>query len=329
MKKLDILGVATVAGVKDTNTKEIMVNFAGWSPTADGRALAQVKMQEESAPNANGEVVTSKSLTSNTHPATWAAIGEPNRITPPDVREGSQVAIYQVQGQDKLYWTSFGVSTETHRLETVIWGYNASPNTDQDVPFDVNDYYMIAISTHTGHMTIRTSQANGEKSAFEIKVDGAAGNVVVRGSNDSVMEFNDHEASFTYQNKDKSTVNVDRKVMTLLTEDTINVFGKLRLMLKTQHFGLECETIKIKADTADVKIGQTNWEGNIFHEGLHVQEGDSIRDGSTMSTGVVQGLQGVRSAETDLDTHTTSFVESGKGTSGPPVPVPQPPVLKE
>lgn len=339
MNLLNWLGIATVAATKQTNSNEIMVHSSFFSPTADGRALAQTEMQQESSLNADGVEETSKSLVANTLPAKWGPIGDPNRKTAPDVREGSQVAIYQVSGQNQLYWTTYGFNADTHRLETVIWGFNANPALAEDTPFSVDDYTMFKVSTHEGLVQLRTSQANGEKSSFDLMINGRDGRIDIRGSEGSILSVDDPEHTFTYTNKDGSIIGVDKKKMLLFTEDSIGVQAKESVSVLTKVFNLQCKDINIKADTAQVAIGKTKWEGDIDLKGKVTQEGDYDQEGdfnqqgsinqaggNTFTTGIVQGLTGVKSAITDLDTHTNTGVETGRGTSGPPMPVPQPPV---
>lgn len=332
MNLLNWLGVGTVAATKQTNTGEIMVHMAAFSPTADGRTLAQTKMQQETSLNADGVEETSKSLTSNTLPAKWGPIGEPNRLTPPDVREGSQVSVYQVSGQNQLYWTSYGFSAETHRLETIIWGFNANPGLAKDTPFSVDDYTMFKVSTHEGLVQLRTSQANGEKSSFDIMVNGRDGRIDIRGSEGSILSVDDPEHGFTYTNKDGSIIGVDKKKMLLFTEDSIGVQAKESVSLLTKVFNLQCKDINIQADTAQVAIGKTKWEGdidltgNVNQTGDYDQEGNFNQEGNTFSMGRIQGIAGVCTATTDLDTHTTTGVRGGNDISGPPVPTPIPPI---
>ncbi|MNM28177.1 hypothetical protein D3C81_386900 [compost metagenome] len=332
MNLLNWLGVATVAATKQTNSNEIMVHSKFFSPTADGRALAQTKMEQETSLNADGLEETSTSLTANTIPAVWGPIGEPNRKTAPDVREGSQVAIYQVSGQNQYYWTTYGFNADTHRLETVIWGFNANPGLSKDTPFSVDDYTMFKVSTHEGLVQLRTSQANGEKSSFDIMVNGRDGRVDIRGSEGSILSVNDPEHSFTYTNKDGSIIGVDKDVMLLYTKKSINVQAEKSVSVLTEIFNLQCKAIRVKADTAEVAIGKTKWEGdidltgNVTQTGDYDQEGDFNQDGTTFSTGIVQGWMGIKSATTDLDTMVVTGVEGGRDTSGPRLPVPQPPV---
>jgi len=324
MNLINWLGVGIVAATKQTNTGEIMVHLPSQAPTADGRVVAQVEQKQETSLNANGEQETSTTMVSNVVPATWNSMGEPNRKTAPDVREGSKVSVYQVSGQNKIYWTTHGFSADTHRLETIQWGFSANPNLDANTPFDIKDYFCATVDTRAGFFSLRTSQANGEKSSMEVKIDGAAGQVNIRGSENSILSFDDHQHKLTYNNVDGTIIGVDKKNIAMYAPDSLTLAAEKNINVKTETLNVQCKNVNIKAELAKVAIPKTLWEGDIEQtgnykqEGNYEQEGDFEQTGNTTSTGIIHADTDVTSL-VSLNTHVTSFVESGDGTSGPPV----------
>lgn len=326
MNLINWLGVGTVAATKQTNTKEIMVHVPKDSPMADGRTVATTETKEESAVNANGEPIKVNTLISNVKPAQWSSMGEPNRLTPPDVREGSQVSLYQVSGQTTIYWTTHGFSAETHRLETIVWGFQANPTLDANTEFNVDNFYTITADTRSGFMALRTSQSNGEKSGFEVKVDGGAGRIEMVGSNKTGMILDDYNSKFIYTNKEETLIGVDKKKVSIIAPDSLLFSGTESVSILTKVFNLQSNEINVKATTANVAIGKTNWEGEVNLKGKLNHDGSTKQTGNTVSEGVVQGLSGVKSAINDLDMHGHTGVRGGNDVSGPPMPTPQPPV---
>lgn len=332
MNLINYLGIGTVTATKQTDTDEAMIYLPSMSPSADGRAVATVKTVEKKSVNAYGEETTSTSLSSNSFPAKWSAMGDSNRITPPDVREGSKVAIYQVDGQNTYYWTTFGVNAATMRLETVIYGFQANPATGDDTPFNIENFYTLTVSTHEGFFALRTTQANGEKAAFEVKVDGMNGKIMVGGSHKNYMVMDDVERSYTYTNADKSVFNVNRKKITMMAQDSITVNGLEQFNILTKIFNLQCERIAVKADSAEIRIGKTKWIGEINHTGDYIQTGDyrqsgdytqrgnMTQTGNITSTGTIKGLTGVTTALNSLDLHFHGGVQNGNGVTTMPVP---------
>lgn len=325
MNLINHLGVGTVASTKQTNTDEIMVYLPSVAPAADGRVVATAKQVEKKSQNAYGEEVTSRVLTSNTFPAKWRSMGDSNRITPPDVREGSQVSIYQVSGQNTYYWTTFGINAETMRLETVIMGYSANPQQSDDTPFNIDNFYTLTISTHEGFAAFRTTQANGEKAAFEIKVDGKNGKVMVGGSGQNYLVKDDVERSLTYVNSDGTIFNVDKKKVNVYAKDAVSFSADENFNILTKIFNLKCQKINIQADEADIRIGQTKWTGDIEHLGDYDQTGDYKQTGDYDQTGNITST-GLIHADIDvtslcsLNTHITTGVRGGPDLSGPPMP---------
>lgn len=323
MNLINWLGVGTVAATKQTNTKEIMVHVPKDSPMADGRTVATTETKEETAVNANGEPIKVAALISNVKPAKWNSFGEPNRLTAPDVKEGTQVSLYQVSGQSTIYWTTNGFSAETHRLETIVWGFQANPTLDENTEFNVDNFYTMTVDTRSGFFALRTSQSNGEKSGFEIKVDGGAGRVEIVGTNKTGMILDDLNSKFIYTNKEETLIAVDKKKVVIDAPDSILFHGENSVSVKTKVFTLQCEDINIQASTAKVAIGTTEWEGEVNLKGNLNHTGNTEQTGNTISSGVVQGKGGVKTSTTDVDTHGHTGVENGDGVSGPPVPTPQ------
>lgn len=332
MNLINYLGIGTVTATKETNTDEVMVYLPSMSPSADGRAVATVTTIEKKSKNAYDEETTSTSLSSNSFPAKWGPMGDTNRITPPDVREGSKVAIYQVDGQNTYYWTTFGVNSDTMRLETVIYGFQANPAMGEDTPFNIDNFYTFTVSTHEGFFALRTTQANGEKAAFEIKLDAMNGKIMVGGSHKNYMVMDDVQRSYTYVNADKSVINVDRKKITFSAEDSITARGLEQFNILTKVFNLECEKIAIKANTAEIRIGKTKWIGEINQTGDYIQTGDfrqqgdytqrgnMTQTGNITSTGIIKGLTGVTTLLNSLDLHFHGGVDNGNGSTMPPTP---------
>lgn len=332
MNLINHLGVGTVASTKQTNTNEIMVYLPSMAPAADGRVVATAKEVEKKSQNAYGEETTSRVLTSNTFPAVWRAMGDSNRITPPDVREGSQVSIYQVAGQNTYYWTTFGINAETMRLETVIMGFQANPGQGDDTPFNIDNFYTMTVSTHEGFVALRTTQANGEKAAFEVKVDGMNGRVMIGGSGGNYLVKDDVARSLTYVNADGSIFNIDKKNVKVYAKDSVTFSTDEGFNILTKFFNLKCEKIAIQADEADIRIGHTKWTGDIeqvgyYHQtgeydqkGDYTQVGDYTQTGNITSSGIIHAGIDVTSL-TSLNFHVQSGVRSGSDTSGPPIPM--------
>lgn len=324
MSLLAPLGMGTVTATKDTDTNEILVYVPGLFPQAEGRNVADTAQVERSSKNAFGEDVRSVSLKSNSIPAVWKKMDNSNRITAPDVREGSQVAIYKAPGQNQYYWTLDGVNPETFRLETVMYGWSANPNLDENTEFDVANFYTFVMDTRAGLAQLRTSQANGEQAAFDIQINGMDGTLTI-GSNNSMVTINDVEQFMVYQNALGAILNINKKSASLYLPEALQLFADELIAIRTKQ-------LLIQAEKADIDIGLTRWKGkvertgdteqlgNYTQTGMYKHIGDVDRTGNSVSTGTVVGMTDVRTLTVSLNLHFHGGVRNGDGVTTPPIP---------
>lgn len=305
MNLLDCIGVGVVAGTKQTNTDEILVYLPGFFPGAEGRTRAAVVETETIGYNSAGEEVRSQTLRSNVVGATWKRTGDSNRLTSPDVREGTKVALYNVKGQNNYFWTLEGVNQETFRLESVIYGWSANPNVDENTPFSVDDYYMMKVDTRTGLVSLRTSMANGEKTRFDIQVDAAEGVISLVGNEESYLKFDDVNRSFSYSNRDGSYLEIDKKVMTAYLPQQLNLFADVDINIKTK-------TLNLQSEEMNVDVGLTRWKGRIERTGDTEQTGDIKRTGTSHTTGLVSTDTDFKSPTITQETHVHGNVQNGR-----------------
>lgn len=301
---LNCLGVGIVTSTKETNSDEVMVHIPSLFPTSEGRGSVEVDVRESSSLALDGTNSNARVLKANSVPAKWLRMGDVNRITPPDVREGSRVGIYQIEGQNQYYWTTQGMNAETLRLETVIYGWSGNPNINEDTPFNIDNFYTLTVSTHEGEISLRTTDANGEATTFQIKLDTKTGKLYVVGKNQSSLVLDDVNRRLFYNNKDGTTLDINQKVISAYAPESINLISEKELVVSTKN-------IKIKAAQMDLDIPITNWKGDVKHLGNKQQ------DGSQTSTGKIHSDSDVTS-RVSLNEHDHGGVETGKGNTAKP-----------
>ena len=294
MNLINFLGMGIVANNKESNTNTINVYLPSQFPMSDGQVVGTAEQSEQTSQNAEGMAVKSQVLKSNVVPANWRDFGGHNRMTSPDVREGSQVAIYQVTGQDTYYWTTHGLNPNTLRMETVIFGFSANPNLKANVDFNMDDFYTFSISTHTGEIRFRSSQKNGEATTFEMLIDAMKGRIMIGGKEKNYLIMDDVAHSLTYTNVDKSTISVSKENITMYCEDTIALNAKKNINMLCKDmaiqcgnsFGLQAQTATINADVSmAVTCPETTWKGNITQEGNYEQTGNYDLTGAETISG--------------------------------------------
>lgn len=325
MSLLQFLGVGTVTSTKDTNTNEIMVYCPFLFPQAEGLMVATTEQVERKSVNAAGEVVKSTQMRSNSVPAVWKKMDDSNRITSPDVRSGSTVAIYHIAGQNTYYWTLDGVNPNTFRMETVMWGWNANPHIGENGDFDVDNFYVMSMDTRNGLFNFRTSNVNGEATKIDFQLNTMDGTMTLGFLGGLMLNANDIDDSWTIENAAGAILRMVSENVFLTLPDTFSIFADKIFNLKTRE-------INIEAEEANVDIKKTRWKGDIEHTGntsqlgdytqtgMYRHTGDVDRTGNSVSTGTVIGLTDVRTMAVSLNMHYHGNVRNGEGVTTPALP---------
>lgn len=136
----------------------------------------KVKGKDASGKDYQGELETKPSLTCK-----WLPIGEPNRVTPPDVRRGEQVIIYRYADSDYYFWST-AFNNVIRKLETAAWWYSGTPEDGEgaDTERNFDNGYLFEVSTHDKHIILSTSKKNGEKCRYYLQFNMDVGNFVLK-----------------------------------------------------------------------------------------------------------------------------------------------------
>lgn len=287
MNILECLGTGTVTATKTEDSNLIWFYSPLLHPTAEGGASLDVNRNKQETVNEQGKtVVNDVMVTNKQYPATWAAIGEPNRLTPPDVREGTEIAIYQVKGSNEYLWTTWGFSAKTMRLEHIVYGWSGVPDLDAKAPFNLANYYTLVISTRDGSVVFRNSVKNGEKGVMEVALNFKMTRAQLTGSNGGVFVFDDFEENLIYSNRYGTTVTASKKDIYMFSPDKMMVEA-------VNSISLVCKQLVVQAD-----IGQLN-----FTNALQINTPNATFSGNTTIDGKVEGKGGVKSGKNDMDGH--------------------------
>lgn len=262
-------------------------------PAVDGEITASVEELEVTGLNPDGSKYSIKMENGTSIPATWLPFGS-NRVTAPDVRRRERVMIYQFGDTNQYYWVPLGLDDNLRRLETVIYAFNADPDTESDGELDFSKCYYFEVSTRTKNVTFSTSKANGEPFAYTTQYNCEKGVVTTTDDDNNFVELNSAERKLLFHNGDGTFAELSRKVINLFAPDAINVVAKNLIKFATKLFKIEASekvvvTTPVAEFSADVKIagnaavGQQLTAGGISTSGK-IQAGSincgSIRAGS-------------------------------------------------
>ncbi len=104
-------------------------------------------------------------------PANWLNRSA-NRISPPKVVVGQRVLLWRVGDSNQYYWEELDVDMRLKQDEHIVIALN-NQNDGKTLNFD--NAYIIEMSTRDSRIRIKTNRNNGEKSAFEVDINGGEG----------------------------------------------------------------------------------------------------------------------------------------------------------
>lgn len=169
-----------------------------------------------------------------------------NRVTPPDLRRGERVFIWQFADENKWWWTTTGLDEHLRRLETVVFAVSneSDPEKDIDKLTPDNSYY-VEFNTHTKHITLATNKNDNEPFAFTFQFNTKNGIVTLADDDNNFFEFNSRDVIMTFQNKFNTVVQLDN--------ETINLFSNKDINLRTDTMNVTATTINYTAKTINTK----------------------------------------------------------------------------
>lgn len=314
MNLLNCLGVGVVAANKETNTDEIMVYLPKDTPSQDGEIISETQETDTQHVSSTGDSKTSKVLVGNSVPAKWMRLNS-NRVTSPDVRNGTKVVVYQWMNSNSYLWTLYGLDG-TMRLETVVWAFSASPNIDENTPITPDNFYIITMSSHKKKLELMTGQGNGEPLGFQLTYNFGEG---WWGSMDSAMNIfmvNGVERSFTYTNQDKTTMSVNKKDFSLINEGNTLIQSKESVTVKTKRYALIADdSYDLRTKNMTIGTERATWSSS----GGFDTHGDIRQNGKINANGIIKSDIDVLSGNISGKGHTHGGVESGGSKTSVPI----------
>lgn len=257
--------IGIVAENKARDSHEVAVAPIELFPGLDGEIIDAVTSREVSGTDKTGTKYTVTLETSPAVIATWLPLTGSNRVSSPDVRRGEQVVLYQYADHDRYYWTTLGIHDDLRRLETVLYAFSAT--SDETEALDpLTNMYIMEVSTHDQHITLHTTQANGEPFEYTLKLDTAAGSFTLTDQDENKIVLNSAERVIQAINSDLSEIKIDKtKIYAYAKEDitaksdgTMTAQSKKDMTAKTDANLL----VKVAGDAtvdvggnADVKVG--------------------------------------------------------------------------
>lgn len=223
--------IGIVAANKALGSWEIEVAPIEDLPHLDGELTSDATVYSANATDAKGGSYQEQMVTGNTLPATWLPVGQPNRMTPPDVRRGEQVILYRMGDAQQLYWNTLRNDMRFRKLETVVFGISG---TAEEGGMDQNKMYFLEFSSHKGKVHLHMSKENDEFVTWDLIFDGANGVMTLKDDLGNFFTINSKDTIIRMENAEGSYMEMNKK--------EIFQFAADKITQKTRDMLIECET---------------------------------------------------------------------------------------
>lgn len=267
-------------------------------PMVDGEITDNVTTTSGAGTDSSGASYEAASTQSLTLTAEWLPLGLGNRQTPPDVRIGEQVMIYQFGDADKYYWVTTRTDLSLRRLETVIYAFSAYAKEGGYTP-DNTTTYVFGVSSHAKKIWLSTSMANGEPYAYELSFDLENGFFRIVDNIDNQISLDSENHIVRLQNADGSFFELNKNVLNCFAADEMN-WETDKWKLKAREISEEGQTRQYEGTQDTVKANQTiagDWNTTAGVHGV----GDAVSSGNFTTEGTMEGKAGMKTSRLEAE----------------------------
>lgn len=282
LSKLRFYSYATVAANKKLSSDLIEAIPHEQNPLYDGELTDDTEQIETKGTDKDDAGFSATLDTTASLKAKWLSFTDTNRLTPPDVRRGEEIVLWQFGDTDQYWWTTLHQDKKLRRLETVIYGF--SNNSKENIENAHDSMYWLEISTHKKVVRFHTSKNDGEPFTYDIQIDTKKGNITIEDDDGNYIFLDSKERHIKLRNKDDSYVEMNKKIINMNAVDEINLTTKRYTLKASESIKEETKTYESKStkythQTNDATIkspktritGKLNVGGNTTLESnLHV-----------------------------------------------------------
>lgn len=223
--------------------------------------------QEVEGQDANNNSYVSKVTSDTAITADWlVGFGVSNRRTPPNMRRGERVMLFQYADTDQYYWVDLGLDGHLRKLETAVFSWSGTSDEAVDGTQDGN-CYSLEISTHTGQITLKTSKVNDEYCSYSLQIDAKNGRFWFIDDLDNEIYLDSAETLIRFKNADQTSFELNKKDIIASALESIRMSAEKSMLFKTKEYRLECDTYRLECNTGTYK-GQMTFENPVtFNQG--------------------------------------------------------------
>lgn len=252
----------------------------------DGEVTQMVNNYEARSSDASGVAYEEVSNVTSSIKAKWRGIGQSNRMTPPNVRRGEEVIIYQFADSDEYFWDTLNNKVGLRKLETVVFAFSGTQD-EADTEPNPNNCYVLEISTHDGKVSLNTSKKNGEVSRYDIELDTKNGTFTLNDELGNKFSLDSRAKHWRMENGGGSFIEIKDKVGTWSTPEEINILTKNLNINAQQNIKTKTTTNTFQSTTNSMTT-QTTHTGNMGIIGGLSGSAGGGNDGSATFTGGIR-----------------------------------------
>lgn len=288
--KFRIFSMGLVVVDKPLRTYTIEVVPHEYNPFHSGEATDNVDTYEAKDKGEDGADAVDLALkTTASLKAEWIPYGNTNRITPPDVRRGDEVLIFQFSDSDCYFWILWRRNGLIPRRETIT--IELSNEAKENIMLTEENTYIFHMSTHEKLIHVQTSTSDGEPHAWFIQLNTKDSTFSVRDDDGQQFNISTKERLVELLNKDGCKVQLTKRNINIIAPDNVNITAKRvnvngsdAINLQTRDFSHTSSGYKARATTFQYTGAGTisnNWSvgGNLSVEGTSNHKGQSTGPG--------------------------------------------------
>lgn len=232
---------------------------------ADGELKSNPLSPEATGVDGQGNSYTTTVTMDGAVEATWYPQAS-NRQTPPDIRRGERVILWQYGDTNSFYWTETGWDDHLRKLETVryTWSGTADEAVDGTQP---GNCYFLEVSTHEKAITLGTSKANGEQFAYVVQINAKTGALVFADDAGNNIHIDSVESLVQMTNAMGTTWNLSKYTIYGHADDSITLDAGNQILMKTRTMVAQCTDYKVKSNTNLFDTPNTTFTGNVSMNG--------------------------------------------------------------
>jgi hypothetical protein len=281
LSKFHFHSAGIVAANKPLTTKIIEVVPIEEYPMFDGELSDNKSEYKTGSKDDKGSSYELQLDTTPSISARWLPFGASNRLTAPDVRRGEMVMIYRFGDTDKYYWQTLKDDNKLRKLETVIYGWSATTNEDDDIGPD--KMYYAEVSTHEKIIHLHTSKANGEPFSYDIQINAGKGFIKIQDDIGQLIVLDSNKHQIILQNTDTSKVEVIKREIFIDAPDLVEIRARKIAMYSQEHL---TQSNKITRNSKEEIMSTSK---NKIHVPLTKHYGNYLVDGTLF---VKRGIKG-------------------------------------